>query len=47
MREQVPMTKRQPCRRFSIVKYAFTAFRYLVTGIVALLLVLLIFALEI
>jgi len=45
MREQVRVIKRRPCRRFSTVKYAFPAFRYLVTGIVALLLVLLIFAL--
>jgi uncharacterized membrane protein YukC len=29
------------------MKYAFTAFRYLVTGIVALLFILLIFALQI
>ena len=47
MREQVLVIKRQPCGRFSVGKYAFTAFRYLVTGIVVLLLVLLIFALEV
>ena len=47
MREQVRVIKRRSCRRFSVVKYAFPAFRYLVTGIVALLLVLLIFALEV
>ena len=47
MREQVDMIKRPTCGQFSVVKYALAAFRYLVTGIVALLLVLLIFALEI
>ena len=35
------MIKQRPCRRFSVVKYAFPAFRYLVTGFVVLLLVLL------
>jgi hypothetical protein len=33
-------------RRFSVVKYGFVALRYIVTSIVALLLVLLIIALE-
>ena len=42
MREQVCVTKQRPCRRFSVVTYALAAFRYLATGIVALLLVLLI-----
>ena len=47
MREQVHVIKRRSRRRFSVAKYAFPAFRYLVTGIVvALLLVLLISALE-
>ena len=46
MREQVGVTKRPACGQFSVMKYALTAFRYLVTGIVALLLVLLVFALE-
>ena len=46
MRQQVHVIKRRARRRFSVVKYAFTAFRYLVTGIAVLLLVLLIFALE-
>ena len=45
MREQVRVIKRRSYGGFSVVKYAFTAFRYLVTGIVVLLLVLLIFAL--
>ena len=41
MREQVCVTKQRPCRRFSVVTYALAAFRYLATGIVALLLALL------
>ncbi len=41
MREQVCVINQRPCRRFSVVKYALAAFRYLVTGFVALLLVLL------
>ena len=45
MREQVCVINQRSRGRFSVVKYAFTAFRYLVTGIVVLLLVLLIFAL--
>jgi hypothetical protein len=40
MREQVQVIKRRPGRRFSVVKYALAAFRYLVTGFVALLLAL-------
>ena len=42
MREQVCVIKQRSCRRFSVVTYALAAFRYLATGIVALLLVLLI-----
>jgi len=42
MREQVSVIHRRPCEQFSVVKYASAVFRYLVTGIVALLLVLLI-----
>ncbi len=38
MREQVCVTKQRPCGRFSVVTYALAAFRYLATGIVALLL---------
>ncbi len=34
------MIKQRPGRRFSVVKYALAAFRYLVTGFVALLLAL-------
>jgi hypothetical protein len=41
MRQQVRVIKQRLCRRFSVVKYALAAFRYLVTGFVALLLVLL------
>jgi hypothetical protein len=42
MREQVCVINQRPCGGFSVVKHASAAFRYLVTGIVALLLVLLI-----
>jgi len=35
MREQVCVVNQRPCGRFSVVKYALAAFRYLVTGIVA------------
>jgi uncharacterized membrane protein len=41
MREQVCVINQRPCRGFSVVKYASAAFRYLVTGIVALVLALL------
>ena len=41
MREQVCVIKQRSCRRFSVVTYALAAFRYLATGIVALLLALL------
>jgi hypothetical protein len=41
MREQVCVINQQPRGRFSVVKYASAAFRYLVTGIVALVLALL------
>ena len=41
MREQGCVTKQLPYRRFSVVTYALAAFRYLATGIVALLLALL------
>ena len=41
MREQVCVPKQRRCRRFSVVTYALAAFRYLATGIVALLLALL------
>jgi hypothetical protein len=41
MREQVCVINQRPCGRFSVVKYALAAFRYLVTGIVALVLALL------
>ena len=40
MREQVSVIKQRPCRRFSVKTYALAAFRYLATGIVAMLLVL-------
>jgi hypothetical protein len=41
MREQARVIDQRPCGRFSAVKYASAAFRYLVTGIVALVLALL------
>jgi hypothetical protein len=41
MREQVCVVNQRSCGRFSVVKYALAAFRYLVTGIVALVLALL------
>jgi hypothetical protein len=41
MREQACVINQRPCGRFSVVKYALAAFRYLVTGIVALVLALL------
>jgi hypothetical protein len=41
MRQQVRVIKQRLCRRFSVVKYALAVFRYLATGFVALLLVLL------
>jgi hypothetical protein len=41
MRERVFVIDQRPCGGFSVVKYALAAFRYLVTGIVALVLALL------
>jgi hypothetical protein len=41
MSEQARVINPRPCGRFPVVKYASTAFRYLVTGTVALLLALL------
>ena len=41
MREQVCVINQRRCGRFSVVKYASAASRYLVTGIVALVLALL------
>ena len=41
MREQVCVINQRPCGGFSAVKYAWAAFRYLVTGIMALVLALL------
>jgi hypothetical protein len=41
MPEQVCVINRRPCRRFSTVKYALSALRYVVTGIVGLFLALL------
>lgn len=46
MQEQVCVSKQGALGRCSLVEYAFYGFRYLVTGIVAMLLVLLVFALE-
>jgi hypothetical protein len=41
MRERVFVINQRACGGFSVVKYALAAFRYLVTGIVALVLALL------
>ena len=41
MREQARVINQGPCGRFSVDKYASAAFRYLATGIVALVLALL------
>jgi hypothetical protein len=46
MREQVRVIKQRLVSGSCVVKYASIALRYIVTSIVALLLVLLIFALE-
>jgi hypothetical protein len=47
MREQARVINQRPCGRFSVLTYASAAFRYLVTGIVALALALLLVLLSV